>query len=164
MTKELPQRKRLRLEGYDYSNAGYYFVTVCVKDRHELLGEVVGDAPLRVPHVALSEYGVFVDAQIRKISHIYPYVLIDHYIIMPNHIHVIANIEGGTRRGASPTKAVIPRIVQSLKSMTTKRFGFNMWQTSYHDHIIRDEAEYQHIWQYVDENPARWTEDCYYIK
>jgi hypothetical protein len=70
----------------------------------------------------------------------------------------------GTRRGASPTKAVIPQIVQSLKSMTTRQFGFNMWQRSYHDHIIRNEIEYHHIWQYIDKNPEKWIEDRYYIK
>ena len=68
----------------------------------------------------------------------------------------------GTRRGASPTKAVIPQIIQSLKSMTTKHFGFNLWQRSYHDHIIRTDAEYIKIWHYIDENPERWMDDCYY--
>ena len=179
MNKELLSRKKMRLIGHDYSGVGAYFVTLCAKDRHELLGEIiVGDAPLRVPQVRLSEYGIFVDAQIQKTSHIYPHVLIGNYVIMPNHVHMIAilkdrsgggvadepsrGVVGGPRRGAAPTKAVIPQIVQSLKSMTTKQFGFNMWQRSYHDHIIRDQADYQRIWQYIDENPIRWAEDCYY--
>ncbi|MCL2514289.1 MAG: hypothetical protein FWF08_10340, partial [Oscillospiraceae bacterium] len=68
-------------------------------------------------------------------------------------------VKGGTRGGASPTKAVIPQIVQSLKSMATKNFGFNMWQRSYHDHIIRSEFDYRRIWQYINENPAKWIED-----
>lgn len=163
MDKDLPSRKKVRLKDYDYSNAGAYFVTLCVKDRHELLGKItVGDAPLRVLQVQLSEYGSFVDAQIHKTSHVYPHVKIGNYIIMPNHVHMIVIVKDGLRRGASPTKAVIPQIVQSLKSMTTKQFGCNMWQRSYHDHIIRDQADYQRIWQYIDENPARWTEDCYH--
>ena len=107
MKKELPERKRIRLEGYDYSRAGYYFVTICVEDRNEMLGTVVvGDAPPRVPIVELTEYGVFVEAQIQKISRIYPRVLVDKYIVMPNHIHMIVivkdeiNINGtGTRGG-----------------------------------------------------------------
>ena len=167
MEKEFPVRKDIRLQGHDYSSAGKYFVTICVKDRHELLGKVlVGDAPLRVPHCTLSEYGTFIDTQIRKISSIYPEAFVDTYVIMPNHIHMIVSITGtgigGTRRGASPTKAFIPRIVQSLKSITTKQFGFNIWQRSYHDHIIRDEADYRKIWQYIDENPQKWADDCYY--
>ena len=119
---------------------------LCIKDGHEMLGDVVvGDAPLRVPHVRLSEYGIFIDAQIQKINDIYPYVLLDHYTIMPNHIHFLISIQDGMRGGASPTKALIPQVVQSLKSMITRQFGFSMWQRSYHDHIIRTKEEYQRI-------------------
>ena len=92
MRKELPVRKSIRLKEYDYSSAGYYFVTVCVKDRHEMLGRiVVGDAPPRVPHCQdpphyeLSEYGVFVNEQILKINRIYPHVLVDKYVILFPH-------------------------------------------------------------------------------
>jgi len=163
--KELPVRKNIRLRGYDYSQAGYYFITICVENGHEMLGKViVGDAPLRVPLVELTEYGIFVEAQIQKINHIYPHVLVDNHIIMQNHIHILAVIKDGTRRGASPTKAVIPQIVQSLKSMTTRQFGFNMWQRSYHERIIRNQVEYQNKWQYIDENPAKWAEDDYFVK
>ena len=171
MSRELPVRKNIRLKEYDYSSAGYYFVTMCVKGRHEMLGKIVGDAPLRVPHCELSEYGIFVNEQIQKIDRIYPHVLVDKYVIMPNHVHMITVVqnrtsvaEDGTRRGASPTKATVPQIIQSLKSMTTKQSGFNMWQRSYHDHIIRDEIEYQRIWQYIDENPQKWMEDDHYVR
>jgi len=161
--KMLRTRKNVRLRGYNYSNAGVYFVTICIKDGHEMLGDVVvGDAPLRVPHVQFSEYGIFVDAQVQKINDIYPHVFLDNYTIMPNHVHLLMSIQDGMRGGASPTKALIPQVVQSLKSMTTKQFGFSMWQRSYHDHIIRTKEEYQRIWKYIDKNPARWTEDCYY--
>jgi REP element-mobilizing transposase RayT len=163
MQNEFPVRKNIRLQGYDYSQAGSYFITICVKNGQEMLGKVVvGDAPLRVPIVELTEYGVFAKTQIEKINHVYPYVSVDKYIIMPNHIHMIAVIIDGTRGGASPTKAVIPQIVQSLKSMTTRHFGFSMWQRSYHERIIRNEEEYRVIWQYIDNNPAKWAEDEYY--
>jgi len=164
MQRELPTRKNIRLSGYDYSAEGYYFITLCVKDKHEMLGKVVGDAPLRVPYCELSEHGIFVDDQIQKTNRVYPHVSIDKYIIMPNHIHMIFVIKDGTRGGASPTKATLPQIVQSIKSMTTKQFGFNMWQRSYYDHIIRNEADYLRIWQYIDENPARWAVDDYFVE
>jgi len=113
----------------------------------------------------LTEYGEFVEAQIQKISLIYPHVTVENYVIMPNHVHMLLNIKDvikdGTRRNTSPTKAGIPQIVQSLKSMTTKQFGFTMWQRSYHDHIVRNEDEYLKIWQYISENPAKWHDDCY---
>ena len=112
----------------------------------------------------LSEYGSFVDVQIRKINLIYPHILIDNYVIMPNHVHLLAVIKDGTRRGASPTKATIPQSVQSLKSMSTRQFGFNIWQRSYHEHIIRNESEYLRIGQYIDENPSHWAEDDYFVK
>ena len=61
-----------------------------------------------------------------------------------------------------PTNAIIPKLVSSIKRHTKKLAGFDMWQTSYHDRIIRDEGDYRQIWQYIDENPARWQEDEYY--
>ena len=135
--KELPVRKSIRLKGYNYSSAGHYFITICVEDGHEMLGKVVvGDAPLRVPFVELTEYGIFVEEQIQKINHIYPHVLVDNYVIMPNHIHILAGVKDGTRPCASRTKAVVPQIVQSVKSMTTRQFGFNLFQRSYHERII----------------------------
>ena len=159
--RELRTRKRNRLEGYDYSRSGSYFITICVKDGHEMLAEIaVGDAPLRVPHHTLSDYGTFVDAQIRKVSVKYPDVVVDNYVIMPNHIHMIVTVDG-TRGGASPTKATIPRVVQSLKSITTKQFGFNLWQRSYHDHIVRDRDEFNRISEYIDSNPMCWKDDCF---
>ena len=176
---ELPKRKSMRQHGYDYSHAGYYFITFCTKDKQPLLGKIaVGDAPPRVPHYnphtahtlhdiiiphcILTEYGVFVDALIQKTSSIYTDAIIDKYIIMPNHIHMVISIaDNGTRGGASPTKALIPKIIQSIKSMTTKHFGHNLWQRSYHDHIIRNEVDYKQIWHYIDNNPAKWAEDCY---
>jgi len=164
LAKDLTSRKNVRLIGYDYSSAGCYFVTLCVKDKREMLGDVVGDAPLRVPHCVLSDYGAFVDEVICRIPNVYSHVCVDKYVIMPNHVHMIVHVTGGTRSGAPPTKAVVPQIVQSLKSMTTKQFGFSMWQRSYHDHIIRDDTEYQRIWQYIDENPSCWVEDDYYMK
>ncbi|MDR2600570.1 MAG: transposase [Oscillospiraceae bacterium] len=189
--KRMITRKPMRLINYDYSQSGCYFVTICVKDGHGLLGKVVvGDVPLRVPCVELSEIGVIVDKGICKINTVYPCVFIDKYAIMPNHIHIIAFIKNelylqnnnGTRGGTSPTtkslisqkhdkthknesttKISISRVVQSLKSITTKQIGFSMWQRSFHDHIIRNESDYLRIWQYIDENPIRWSEDKYYI-
>jgi len=165
--KELPQRKRLRLEGYDYSSKGAYFITFCVKDKHEMLGTVVvGRDALGAPFVSLSEYGTLIYKEIEHTHLYYKDILVDKFVVMPNHIHMLVSIHGenGAPGASRPTSALIPNVVGALKRKTNKVYGFNMWQTSYHDHIIRDETEYQHIWQYVDENPTRWTEDCYYIK
>ena len=169
--KEYPNRKVNRLKNYNYSQDGAYFITICVKEKHEILGEiVVGDAALGVPSVHLTETGEMVKQHIEQINNVHEYVRLDKYIIMPNHIHLIVSITNetqhttsGTPRAASPTKAVIPKIVNALKSLTSKNFGGSIWQRSYHDHIIRNEAEYQKIWEYIDTNPIRWETDEYHI-
>ena len=152
------------MQGHDYSSAGYYFITICIKDKHEMLGEIVGDAALGVPSVALTDIGEIARQRIEHINSNSNHVQLKKYVIMPNHIHLILSIENWTPRAASPTKSEIPQAVNAIKSLTTKQIGYSIWQRSYHDHIIRDETEYQKIWQYIDQNPARWQSDCYYTK
>jgi len=179
MQKELPVRKHPRLKGYDYSTNGAYFITLCVKDKHEKLGRIVGrDVLIAPPDIRLSEYGECADKHINKINQMCAGFSVDKYVIMPNHIHMIiikthdelnvcdsgATINNsGAMRTSRPTSKSIPSVMRSFKTMVTKEIGFSLWQDSYHDHIIRDEAEYRRIWQYIDENPARWAEDDYYI-
>ena len=160
---EFSKRKSIRLKDYDYSQNGAYFLTVCVKDRHELLGGIdVGDAVLSVPIVRLSDIGNMVNAYLANMSQIIEFAVLENYVIMPNHIHllIVLNNEHGTLRTASPT---ISRIVHGLKTVTTKQIGHSIWQRGYHDHIIRNEDEYVKIWHYIDENPAKWKEDEYII-
>ena len=102
--KELPVRKKIRLEDYDYSSNGAYFITICVKYGHELLGKVVGAAicrPSKVvgaatcrPSVELSEIGEIAEKSMKSISEIYPHILVDNHVIMPNHIHMILRVVG----------------------------------------------------------------------
>ena len=165
---ELPVRKEIRLKDYNYSSAGYYFITICTKDRQEMLGKIVVGAhsvrpctyPCARPHeVELSEIGAVIDVAIRNINEIYQTVTVNKYVIMPNHIHmilVVADTDGRTM--CAPT---ISRVVKQCKEYVTKQIGFSIWQRSYHDHIIRNEADYKRIWQYIDENPARWDDDEY---
>jgi len=167
---ELSKRKNLRLKDYDYSKNGAYFVTICVREKHEMLGKIVGGDAHIAPISQLSEYGLVVQKHIENINTSYPYVSVNKYVIMPNHIHLIFVINGtidfvygGTMWASSPTSAVIPTIVRTLKTMVTKECGFSFWQRSYHDHIIQNEDEYRKIWQYIDENPAKWEEDRYFI-
>ena len=168
MGNELQIRKNIRLYGYDYSSAGYYFITICVKDRKELLGKVVGDdAHIVPPIVELSEYGIITEKYINNINKMNQDIFVDKYIIMPNHIHMILVLrnaqDSGTMRASSPTASKIPGTIRSMKILVTKECGFSFWQRSFHDHIIRDEAEYRSIWQYIDVNPALWDEDMYHV-
>jgi len=159
--KDFPVRKGARLKDYDYSQAGCYFITICVNDRREMLGDVVGDAALGVPSVELTEIGEMVKRRIENIENV-SHSQVNKYIIMPNHVHLLITLSGGTPRAASPTKAVIPQIVNALKSLTSKEAGVSIWQRSYYDHIIRDEAEYLRTWQYIEDNPVNWSEDEYH--
>ena len=159
--KELQTRKKNRLECYDYSSVGSYFLTVCIKDMQELLCRIVGDAALGVPHVELTEIGEKVKTRIENIFKI-SNVRLETYVIMPNHIHLLLTITDGTPRAASPTKAKIPQIVNALKSLITKQLGYSIWQRSYHDHIVRDENEFNRIAEYIDSNPICWEDDCFH--
>ena len=150
--KELTTRKHPRLKGYDYSNAGYYFITFCVKDGHSILWKNahvgrahpgVPQSSSNVPAIPLSEIGGIVRQHIDNIPKIYEYVDIDKYVIMPNHVHLIVVVKPGAPGCARPTKSVLSKVINALKSLTSRQFGKPIWQTSYHDRIIRNETEYQ---------------------
>ena len=159
MKKELPVRKHIRLEGYDYSKSGYYFITMCVKGGHEILW----DCPFvgaRIARPPLSAQGDIVRAAIEHIPQVYSSVEIDNYVVMPNHVHMLVVLHKvGGRAMRAPT---ISRIVNQMKGYVTKQLGYPIWQKLFHDHVIRSEEEYQKIWTYIENNPATWTEDCYH--
>ena len=167
--KKLPVRKHPRLKNYDYSSDGTYFITFCVKDRHEMLGKIVGRGILDAPCIELTEYGMHVVEAIAFLDSKNQNVTFDKYVIMPNHVHMIILIQneaqinnGGASGKPRPTNALIPKLISSIKRFTNKQAGFCMWQDSFHDHIIRNEAEYRNIWRYIDKNPEKWEEDDYY--
>ena len=156
----LPKRKQNRLTGYDYSQPGCYFVTICSRDREHLFGCVVGADVLIGPHVQLSEIGAIVEQTISQISSV------DKYIVMPHHVHILLRLpvaNNGPMGTSAPTQSV-PWIVRYLKRTVTMACGKTVWQRGYHDHIIRSEADYLRIWDYIDTNPAKWREDCYYCQ
>jgi len=79
---------------------------------------------------------------------------------MPNHIHMIVRIEKSGRTMCVPT---ISRIIKQCKEYVTKQIGYSIWHTRFHDHIIRNEQDYQKIWEYIDNNPLKWELDKYYV-
>lgn len=160
---DLPKRKRNRLVQYDYSTPGAYFVTICTKDRKPLFWENVGASIARPQDVELSEYGRITETGIHSIDRHYPMIKVDHYVIMPNHVHLLLRIvsEVGGRAMLAPT---ISTVVQQMKGHITKQIGFSIWQKLFHDHVIRNEKDYQRIWNYIEGNPMRWRDDCFYIE
>ena len=166
---ELPVRKNIRLSGYDYKRNGAYFITICVKNGHRILwSNDVGAAFGRpcfsdIYRPRLSEIGFVIENEIKKIANIYDDVNIDKYVIMPNHIHMIIRLSESEGVDGRPQAApTISRIINKFKGSITKQIGYSIWQKLFHDRIIRDEEEYQRIWNYIEENPAKWTEDRYY--
>lgn len=85
---------------------------------------------------------------------------------MPNHIHLLLRIEADNGRTvcAPTTKPLVSRVVWGFKQYVTRQLGRSIWQKNYHDHIVRNEADYLRIWQYIDTNPTKWCEDCYYTE
>ena len=159
---DLPKRKQIRLRSYDYSAPGAYFVTICTRDRRCMLSRItVGAAISRPPDVKLSGYGEIVDRAIRNIPSVYSHVSVDHFVIMPNHVHLILRIHGGEdgRMISAPT---VSTVVGQMKRWASKQAKTQLWQKSYHEHVIRGEEDYRQIWEYIDTNPAKWAEDRYY--
>ena len=161
-----PTRKQNRLQDFDYSTPGAYFITVCVKNRKNLLGRIVGGDALDAPKTFLSTVGEVVQKSILY-GNGFGGVTVDEYVIMPNHIHFILFVddtaENGPSRASAPTQhAAIPQFVSTWKRRCGKELGGDIFQRSYHDHIIRSEADYLKIWEYIDTNPIKWKEDCFY--
>ena len=161
---ELPQRRPNRIPNYDYSTPGAYFVTICTQNRKNTLCSIVGDGfPVPKPPGQIAAYWI------RRIPEKYTCVTVDEYVIMPNHIHLLIQIHGlGGTGNPSPTlgkiigwyKYHVTKTVNTYCGNDAERF----FQRSYHDHVIRGEADYLKIWEYIDGNPARWKEDCFYME
>lgn len=164
----LPKRKQIRLHQYDYSSPCAYFITICTAERRCILSDItVGAAnsrPLDSSHaLRLTAYGEIVDFAIRNISSIYPSLSVDQYVIMPNHVHLLVRIhtdESG-RQIAAPT---ISTVIGQMKRWASKQARCSLWQKSFHEHIIRNDRDYKEIASYIDQNPAKWAEDCYHIE
>ena len=167
------KRKNIRLKNYDYSKEEYYYITICIKNRKEILSKIeiynakimpnnVGVGVLDDPKIKLTEIGKIIEEHLKNIDKIYEKnVILDEYIIMPDHVHMIIKIErqeSGSSRTPTPTNAKIPIIVSTLKRLTNKEIENKIWQRNYYEHIIRNENEYYEIIKYMQNNPIRWIQ------
>ena len=147
MKEVLQVRKKNRLKYYNYSTECMYFITICTKNRTEILGKIINN------NIILSQEGKMVKKYIEQIEKVYNGTYMDEYIIMPNHIHLIINIQ---------KKMDISRIIKQYKMSVSKVLGYSIWQKSYHDHIIRNEKEYYIIKNYIQNNVTNWKQDKYF--
>ena len=172
LTNKEQKRKKTRLRDFDYSKNGVYFITICTENRKNILSEItqdnVGVGASDDPIVKLKESGIIVEEEIIKMNNIYPELNVSKYIIMPNHIHFLieVNKKTGSSRAPTPTRAnqLVPKYISTLKRFTNKRVGNPIWQRSYFDHIIRDEEDLALHLQYIEQNPRKWLlgKDEYY--
>ena len=155
---DTPKRKPNRLPDFDYSTPGAYFITICTKDRRNLFWVDVGAS---IARPQLTKWGEITATSICDIPKHYPAISVDHYVVMPNHIHLLLQINTDTN-GRPMVAPTISTVIQQLKGIVTKQIGQPIWQKLYHDHVIRGETDYLKIWEYIDNNPAKWKEDCFY--
>jgi putative transposase len=165
MSGVLPKRRRsLRLKGYDYAQAGAYFVTICAQDRACLFGNVVEES------MCLNDAGHMFAMLWNDIPVRFADLEVDTFVVMPNHVHGIV-VLSDTANGATKSAPALGAVVAAFKSMTTvhyirgvktrgwPEFRQRLWQRNYYEHVVRDESELDRIRRYIDENPARWAFD-----
>lgn len=156
---ERNQRKINRLQAYDYNTSGAYFVTICTQDRKKILSNIVGDDA----HIVPKPYGCIAEKYIRNVPEI------EKYVIMPDHIHMIIRLGNGSMWASTPTMEQvdyhnrpqhnrISSIVRSIKVLVTKEIGVSIFQRSYYDHVIRNQRDFDEIWEYIEHNPVKWVE------
>ncbi|MBI5049457.1 MAG: hypothetical protein HZC11_00925 [Nitrospirae bacterium] len=172
---DIHHRQSIRLKGFDYSQAGAYFVTVCAWNRECLFGEVV-DGGMR-----LNESGIIIQDIWNTTPNHFENIELDEFMIMPNHCHgiIVINRRGevsspdsekseNKKGGGTPPlrKNTLGQIVAYFKYQSSKRInqirntpGNPVWQRNYYEHIIRDDNELTRICEYIINNPLQWAED-----
>ncbi|MGD9732324.1 MAG: transposase [Desulfamplus sp.] len=176
-----------RATWWNYGWAGAYFITICTQNREHFFGEI------KNYRINLSRVGVIADILWHEIPYHAKNVELGSFVVMPNHIHGILILtenntntvetlrvetlhatslqqknQNKTMSAISPKPDTVSAIIRSYKSAVTKhanRLGFtNGWQSRFHDHIIRNDAEYQRINDYIETNPSNWENDVFFAQ
>jgi len=177
---KLPQRKSIRLKGYDYSQPGLYFITIVTQNRNHLFGKIENEKMI------LNHAGEMVEKWYYELQNKYPDIICDQMIVMPNHTHFIIKNVGRNIVGAdlcvcpnsnphdqsgehagSPLRCVVQwfktmttnEYIRGVKNKNWKPFDKKLWQRNYWEHIIRNANEYNRISQYIIDNPTKWGND-----
>ena len=176
---EKHHRRSIRLKGYDYSQPGAYFITICTHQRQCLFGEIIDG------EMSLNEYGVIVRSHWLRLPQYYSNLKLDEFVVMPNHLHGIlilsnASIEASSS-AVSPNKLLIhppefvtkpapkpgvSEIVRGFKTFSSRRINQKrkapntpVWQRTYYDRIIHNSIAFQATQNYIQTNPHRWNKD-----
>ena len=146
-------RKPTRLKNFDYATENYYFVTICANNKCCIFGRP-GD---------LNAFGKIAKEGFAEMEKHFPTIKVDQCIVMPNHVHAIICIQ------ADENPVSLTTVVGLYKSGVSRKIHRlqperNVWQRSFHDRVIRNQQEYERIWNYVHYNDQKWEQDCFYIK
>ena len=164
---EARSRRSIRLQDYDYTRAGAYFITIVTQDRKCMFGEIV-DGEMRP-----NDWGQIVQDEWDNSREIRREIELDVFIVMPNHIHGVVVIADGSGRAtgrsplqSGPSRQSLGAFVGGFKAVVTKRInalsglpGKPVWQRNYFEHVIRNEDSLNRIRQYILDNPMRWEFD-----
>lgn len=168
---EIHKRQSIRLKGYDYTQEGLYFITICIQNRECLFGNIING------RMELNPLGIIVNTYWVEIPNHYPQVELHEHIVMPNHLHGIIEIVGTChgmslqhpheRRFAKPISGSVSTIINQYKSSVKRwcnknNYEYFRWQSRFYDHIIRNEQSYQTISNYIVNNPAKWQDDTFF--
>ena len=167
------KRKSLRIKEYDYSSEGIYYVTICSFNREKMfctiddkIDSIKFDEFDFEKYIKLTKIGDIINASIKNIENIYLNVRVLHYVIMPNHIHLLLEFEDKPQNENSIKN--LSKIIGSMKRNVTKEYNkdkqekIEIWQKTFYEHVIRNDEECKKIIEYIVYNPLKWKLDEYY--
>ncbi len=162
---DIHHRRSIRWKKYDYSQEGFYFVTICVTAKDCLFGKIVDHK------VFLNPSGEMIENQFFKLETKYSNIRCDEFVCMPNHIHFILNFKPHLEPDPSVQLHSLGELIQWFKTMTTneyirqvkenswKPFQGRLWQRNYWERVIRSEQELYFVREYIKNNPEKWESD-----
>ena len=148
---EFPVRKKVRLPNYDYTQCSVYFLTICAAGRQPIFwSECVYNGEIPLSYIGKSAL-----QGILQIPERYEAVQIVKHCIMPDHIHLLLSIDADSS-GRPMVAPTVSRVVQQFKGVVSKAVGRSIWQRSFYDHVIRNRADFEACWQYIENNPLKY--------
>jgi REP element-mobilizing transposase RayT len=155
-------RRSIRLKGYDYSQPGAYFITICTHLRERIFGEIV-DGKMQ-----LNQFSKIVQSHWRNLEKYHSHIQLDEFVVMPNHFHgiIIINKNMMVDTASDRKQTGVPEVIRGFKTFSARQInkirhqsGIPLWQRNYYERIIRDEEELSQIQKYIINNPQNWTKD-----
>jgi len=177
-SEERPYRRSVRMQDYDYSQPGFYFVTICIEGHRCEFGEIIKGK------MHLNEIGLIAQSMWQDLPRRFPVLQLDHFVIMPNHVHGLLELttpagnfnkspiparfqnvmEQQSIENAQPRLGWIVRTFKAATTYTVHKDGKAdfAWQRGYHEYVIRDEKHLENTRNYIINNPLRWSKDSLY--